>query len=613
MLNTRTMSMIAVALITGQLLVRGWLAATGDFYWDDLVLIARASSAPILSWEFLGHAHDGHFMPAAFLVAGVTTWLAPLNWLLPAATLVVLQLIASVCVWRMIRTVAPRARAGAIVALAFYLFSPMTVPAFAWWSAALNTLPMQAAMAWIVADAVTLVRGEVDDSRRRMLWIRSTVVFLVALAFFEKSLFILPTVLVVAVLAAGADRRAVGRALRSARELWVSMTALTVVWAAVYFATVGLGDGRHAVAQTARLVWGSVNQAIVPSLVGGPWEWDRWTPSPPTGFAATWMIVAGWAVLVAVVGWACLRRRGGLPIVVFGLVYAVAAQIPIMWNRSSPETALVLAQHMRYLPDTALVLTIVIALLAAAEPRDRAGDHRATHRAGRGDPDSPRPDPGRPDAARELLAPAAAALVIVSAVVSLVSFSASWRDNPTGDYLDTAVVALRENADETMLDQSVPLEILQPVVYPDNQISRIFGRVEPRPRFGAGTERLLVLDTAGDAVPGGVTRRRLIFEGAGDCGRPEVDGPTRLRLDGPLFRWPWTVAIGYCATRDGEIEISLDEGEAVRVPVRAGLGAVYVRLDGAGDAVTVRPLTPGLRMHTGAGRVGEAVEARFAG
>src|SRR5690606_28503945 len=40
MLNTRTMSMIAVALITGQLLVRGWLAATGDFYWDDLVLIA---------------------------------------------------------------------------------------------------------------------------------------------------------------------------------------------------------------------------------------------------------------------------------------------------------------------------------------------------------------------------------------------------------------------------------------------------------------------------------------------------------------------------------------------------------------------------------------------
>src|SRR5690606_11835511 len=209
-----------VALITGQLLVPGWLAATGDFYWDDLVLIARASSSPILSWELLGHAHDGHFMPAAFLVAGVTTWLAPLNWLLPAATLVVLQLIASVCVWRMIRTVAPRARAGAIVALAFYLFSPMTVPAFAWWSAALNTLPMQAAMAWIVADAVTLVRGEVDDSRRRMLWIRSAVVFLVALAFFEKSLFILPTVLVVAVLAAGADRRAVGRALRSARELW---------------------------------------------------------------------------------------------------------------------------------------------------------------------------------------------------------------------------------------------------------------------------------------------------------------------------------------------------------------------------------------------------------
>ena len=87
MLNARMMSMIAVALIAGQLIIRGWLVATGDFYWDDLVLIARASSNPILSWEYLGHSHDGHFMPAAFLLAGVATWLAPVNWVLPALPL----------------------------------------------------------------------------------------------------------------------------------------------------------------------------------------------------------------------------------------------------------------------------------------------------------------------------------------------------------------------------------------------------------------------------------------------------------------------------------------------------------------------------------------------
>ena len=142
------------------------------------------------------------------------------------------------------------------------------------------------------------------------------------------------------------------------------------------------------------------------------------------------------------------------------------------------------------------------------------------------------------------------ALVVVSALVSLVSFSSSWRDNPTGDYLETATASLHDAAAQgpggvTMLDQSVPLEILQPFVYPDNQVSRIFGRVEPRPDFGVATDRLFVLDTAGNLVPGGVTQRRTIYVGAGTCRTPEVAGPTRLRLDGPLFSWPWTIALSY--------------------------------------------------------------------
>ncbi|MBA5848277.1 hypothetical protein [Gordonia amicalis] len=603
MLNARMMSMIAVALIAGQLIIRGWLVATGNFYWDDLVLIARASSNPILSWEYLGHSHDGHFMPAAFLLSGVATWLAPVNWVAPALTLIVLQAIASIAVWRMIRVIAPAARAGALVALAFYLFSPMTVPAFAWWAAGLNTLPMQAALAWIVADAVGLARGDVDPARRRAVWIRSTVVFVVALAFFEKSLFILPIAFVAAVLANGSGRRSLTSTLRAGRELWASLAVITAIWTVVYFVTADPTAGNHSVGQTARLVWRSVNHAIVPSLVGGPWEWDRWTPSPPTGFPATWMIVAGWVVLAAVAGWAVTRERGAVPIVAFAALYAVAAQIPVMWNRSSPETALELAQHMRYLPDTALVFAIAIALLVGVRPTNA------------------RPTDAQPDrrhAAEEtsptvLLLPAVGALAMVSALVSLVSFSASWRDNPTGDYLDTAVATLHNNADASLLDQSVPLEILQPVVYPDNQISRIFGRVDPRPVFGTSTDRLLVLDTAGNAVPGGVTQRRLVTAGKGSCARPEISGPSRLELDGPLFRWPWTVALSYCATRDGEIEMKLDGGRAVRVPVRSGLGSIYVRLDGGGDAISVRPVTAGLRLHTGAGRVGEAVEARFAG
>mgnify|MGYP001763585622 FL=1 len=52
-----TVVVLAVTLITAQLVIRGWLVATGNFYWDDLILIGRASSMPIGSWEYLSLIH----------------------------------------------------------------------------------------------------------------------------------------------------------------------------------------------------------------------------------------------------------------------------------------------------------------------------------------------------------------------------------------------------------------------------------------------------------------------------------------------------------------------------------------------------------------------------
>ena len=89
MSSPRRLTAVAATLVVAQLIVRSWIVARGDFYWDDLILIGRASSAPILSWDLLGEPHDGHFMPGAFLVAGLTTLVAPLQWWLPAATLVI--------------------------------------------------------------------------------------------------------------------------------------------------------------------------------------------------------------------------------------------------------------------------------------------------------------------------------------------------------------------------------------------------------------------------------------------------------------------------------------------------------------------------------------------
>ncbi|MDL9937978.1 hypothetical protein QSJ18_14585 [Gordonia sp. ABSL1-1] len=633
MLKSRRVSAIALMLMVGALAMRGWLVVTGSFYWDDLILIGRSSEFGLLSWDFLGHSHDGHFMPAAFLAAGVTTILAPLNWALPAATLIAGQVVASLAVWRMIRILAPRAEAGALLVFAFYLFNPMTMPAFVWWSSGLNTLPMQAAMAWIVGDAVLACRTR-DPRRLRVIAVRSAIIFLIALTFFEKSLYIAPVALAAATLAvrfsSGSDApdgvpvrvrhriSPLATAVVSARPLWAALAVLAAIWAVLFLSVSGATAGIHSASQTAQLMWRSVNDAVVPSVVGGPWQWDRWNPSPPMGIAPTWMVIAGWLVVAGAAAWAVIRRQGAGWVIGLLGAYVVLAQVPVMWNRSSGNTALELAQTMRYLPDTALVVTIAIALVLAAPGRTGAGDGSPTGRtdAAFGAADDTDPPTDVRQAARTrpvVVGVVVVGALIVSSTVSLSAFGRAWRDNPTGDYLDTATAALAEDTSHAMFDQALPLEVLLPIAYPYNQISRTFGRVRARPDFGVVTDQLRVLDTAGRLVPGAVTAARTIAAGSGACNRPELTGPARLSLDGPLIRWPWTIALSYCADRDGRMRMWFDGGAALSVPVRAGLHMVYVQLGGQGRHLNLAPITPGLAMHTGQGRVGEVVQAGLFG
>ncbi len=149
--------MAAAALIVVQLVIRAVLAFRGYFYWDDLILVGRAGTHGLLSPSYLFDDHDGHVMPAAFLVAGAITRLAPLNWIGPAISLVVLQLLASLALLRALYVILGW-RPVLLIPLTFALFTPLGVPGFAWWAAALNSLPMLAALAWVCADAIMLVR-----------------------------------------------------------------------------------------------------------------------------------------------------------------------------------------------------------------------------------------------------------------------------------------------------------------------------------------------------------------------------------------------------------------------------------------------------------------------
>lgn len=576
----------AIALIGLQLAIRAVLAFSGYYYWDDLIIVGRAGTQPLMSGAFLLSDHDGHLMPGAFLLGGIITRAAPLVWTWPALSLVVLQLLASLALLRALHTILGW-RPALLVPLVFALFSPLTVPSFAWWAAALNYLPMLAALAWVCADAVLLVR-----TGRRRYAVSGALVYLGGLLFFEKSAVIPFVAFVLAVLLC----RVVGhpdplrRVWRQGAALWVPALALTAAWVGLYLAVVDQQRWSGDLSMTWDLLCRSVTHGIVPALAGGPWQWQRWAPASPWAVPPPAAMAVGWIALIVTVMVSVLRKQRLGWVWATALGYALACQVPVYLMRSSAFTALELAQTLRYLADLAWVLALLAAvgLCAPNRPARRWLDV------------SPR---------RTAAVLAAAAAFLTASMVSTGTFRNSWQDNPTKAYLQNAVrglAAARTESPAPMLDQEVDPLILQRVVGPESLASHMFALVADRPAFDRSTDRLRMLDNAGRVVDAEVTWVRRVIPGP----RPQCgyfvapDGPVRMPLDGPLLPAEWTAELSYLANTEGSMVLSLPVGPETRVPVRPGLNRVFVRLSGAGDAVAVRAATSGLTLCVASGPVG---------
>ena len=576
----------AVGLIGLQLAVRAVLAFGGYFYWDDLILVGRAGTQPILSAAYLLTDHDGHVMPAAFLLGGIITRAAPLVWGWPALSLVVLQALASLSLLRVLQIILGW-RPVLLVPLCFALFTPLGVPAFAWWAAGLNSLPMLAAMAWVCGDAILLVRT--GDRRHG---VSAVLVYLGGLLFFEKSAVI--PVVAFAVTALLCHVRGEPSAVRTVwargRRLWVPAGVLTAMWSLLYVAVVDQRRWSWNLSMTWDLLRRSVTHGIVPGLAGGPWDWQRWAPASPWAVPPAAAMALGWAVLAAAVAVSVLRKQRIAAVWLVAVGYALACQVPIYLMRSSAFTALELAQTLRYLPDLVVVLAMLAAvgLCAPNRPESRWLDT------------SP---------ARSVAAAVVAIGFLASSLLSTRTFLTSWQDNPTKAYLQNAIRGLAEaraSSPSAMLDQEVDPLILQRVVGPENLASHMFALISDRPEFSRFTDRLRMLDNTGHVVDAQVTWTRRIVPGPRpQCGYfAQPDTPVLMPLDGPLLPAEWTAEINYLANTEGTMLISLPVGPETKVAVKPGLNRVFVRLSGAGDVITVKATTAALALCLASGPVG---------
>jgi hypothetical protein len=470
-------ALAAALLIAVQLVVRGVLAFRGYFYWDDFILVGRAGTHGLLTPSFLLDDHDGHVMPAAFLVSGAITRLAPLNWIGPAVSLVVLQLLASLALLRALYVILGW-RPALLVPLTFALFTPLGVPAFAWWAAALNSLPMLAALAWVCADAILLVR-----TGNQRYAVAGALAYLGGLLFFEKAA-VIPFVafaVTAALCHVRGDRAPLAKAWRDGVRLWTPSLALTAGWIAVYLAVVNQRRWSSDLAMTWDLLRRSITHGIVPGLVGGPWQWGRWAPASPWATPPTSVMVLGWLALAAMLTLSLLRKQRITPVWVTAAGYVVACQVPIYLMRSSRFTALELAQTLRYLPDLAVVLALLGAVGCCAPTRAS----------------SRRLDAAAP---RMAIATAVAAAFVASSCYSTATFLTSWRDNPAQPYLQNArrdLAAAHATSSAPLLDQEVDPLVLGRVAWPENLASHLFALVHDRPEFTSTTTQLRTLDAQG--------------------------------------------------------------------------------------------------------------------
>ena len=576
----------ALALIGVQLAVRAVLAFGGYFYWDDLILIGRAGTQPLLSAGYLLNDHDGHVMPAAFLLGGLIAHLAPLVWAWPAMSLLLLQAAASLALLRALYVILGW-RPVLLVPLTFALFTPLAVPSFAWWAAGLNYLPMLAAMAWVCGDAVLLVR-----TGNHRYAVTGTLAYLGGLMFFEKAA-VIPFVafaIVVLLYHVAGERDALRCAWRAGTALWVPALACTAAWVGLYLAVVDQQRWSLDLSMTWDLLRRSVTHAIVPGLIGGPWQWQRWDPASPWAVPPVAAMVLGWIALAAVVAVSLLRKQRVGAVWLVALGYGIACQVPIYLMRSSAFTALELAQTLRYLAD----LVWVLALLAAV-------GLCASNRAGTQWLDASR--------RRHAVILTAVLAFLASSGLSTATFLTSWQNNPTKSYLHNAIRDLAEaraQSPSAMLDQEVDPLILQRVVGPENLASHMFALLRERPEFAVFTDRLRMLNSSGRVVDADVTWVRRMAPGPQpQCGYfVQPDSPARMPLDGPLLPAEWTAEVNYLANTDGTLLLSLAEGPETRVAVKPGLNRTFVRLSGAGDAITVRAATTALTVCVASGPVG---------
>jgi hypothetical protein len=559
-----------LVLVVAQVAYRATMLRGSWFQFDDVVFLTRVNGQP-LSADLLLEGYGGHFMPAGFLLTWLFGHTGSLDHTPYAVTLVVMQALASLGMLVLLRSLFG-ARWAILVPLIVYLTCALSVPAFVWWAAGVNQLPLQVALGWGLAAHVQYLRT------RRLRWLLAAVaVMLVCLTFYEKVLLVYGVIALVTVCYFTTDsaRDRVRQVWRRHRLALGVHVVSGVAYLAAYAAYASnFADEGAAGYPVFRLGGNLFGRLAVPGVFGGPISWEVLTGPFQVVDPDPLLVFVSWMALLGLVGHVYSRRRRSLRAWSIPLFFAIG---DLLLLGSARATALgpIVGLEARYVTEVGMAAALGLAL---ATLELRGADESAEPR----------------DDLPLLLGPeyvvGATVVVAVLGVLSSQHYATHWADdNQTEDFFANADRTLGTPDDPTpLVNVSVPLYIMWGYEYPRNTTQYVLRSYASRMTFPElRVDSISVVDDTGVVRPVLVEPvTRAVFP-TGSCSyRATSTSAAVVPMQQPADGIDWWVRMSYRTDEDTAAVITAgDTTHHAELP--AGLHNVYFHVGNSFDEVEV--------------------------
>lgn len=579
----------ALILIAVQVAWRAQLLGHLYFYRDDYAALDLARRSP-LGWHYLCYVGQGHLVITERLIAWVLARSGLYNWGLASAVTLALLAASGVAAFLALRALFGN-RPAILVPLAVYLFTPLGLADLGWWSAALESLPLQVSLLLAVHAHIRYAR----TMRRRYL-VAAIAWVVLALASSEKGLLV-PVLLFAVTSAFLPGRRSwlanMGAALRRYWPAWLGYAVALAAYAVVLLIALGAARpqaGVPAASAAFTFGWGLLKNSLVPAAFGGPWRW--WPlPGHATALALPPQALAWTAITAAaavVVGSIVRRPVAWRAWASLAIWVAFADMLPVMIGKLNWYPVL-LALNTRYAADARPVLALCLALAflpvrpslaVQSDPEDGRGEARL---------DGPR---GRPRAAARAWRSVTATLVaifLVGAVWSAHAYQSRVTGTPAADYVANATAAVRLASPGTpVLVTSLPDQLTTA----GSNTRTVLGAISPGQLRWVGKPDGTV-DGMRTFGPDGRLFPLWVFGTASGRGTahgcwPARHGTITVPFARPAPYLSSLLRIGYLwgAARSGQIQLTY--GAVVRtLTVSRGLHTAYLPVHGSANGIQV--------------------------